>query len=317
VAPTTEGDTDDDPDFPPIEDEEPDDAINTDIRDLLLGFLQENQLPESLMGFITQSLAEKKSYAQIVAELRETPEYKAAYPENEVRLQGGYEWLPESQIREMRSEIRRLAAEYMGVGNVSQEELTEWIGSGKSVRVFETKLQRMQDFERYGPTVKAVLEMELGRELDDERLFAFFDDTPTPDLDRAYEKALMRGQPAQLGFGIRPEEEAEILRAFGINPEQAFAGYQNMASELPRTQRLALIEAEIQRNAASFPQPADMFKEETFGTLFRAVQLQDVEAIQKIQGLIARETARWQGSGGVRTDQQGASAGLRGRGAQT
>jgi hypothetical protein len=308
---------DDDPVVdPPAQDEEettpPDDTepeIDENVLDILRGFLQENGLPESLIGFIQESLAAKKGQAEILAELRQTDEYKAAYPENLLRQQQGLSWMPESQVRDMRDEIRRLASEYMGVGNVSQEELTNIIGNGWSLRTWETKLQRLQEMERWGPTVKTLLEAELGTAISDDRLFAFFDDTPTPELDRAYELALMRGQPALLGLGIRPEDEAELLRRYGIAPEQAFRGYQDLARELPRSERLGLIEGEIGRNLERFPTGSQLFNDTPFATLFRAIQLQDGEAIAQLQGQLARETARFQGSGGAGTSAAG-SVGL-------
>lgn len=282
-----------------------------DVRDMLLLFLRENQLPESLLGFIEDAVAQSKSYAQIITELRQTPEYLAAYPENTTRIENGLSWMPEAEIRGMRDEIRRLSREYMGVGDVSQEELTNVIGKGWSLRTFETKLQRLQEFERWGPAVQAVLEMELGYRLDEERLFAFFDDTPTPELDQAYESALRRGQPAVLGLGIRPEEENDILRLYGISPEQAFKGYQDLAAELPRTQRLGLIDAQIAKMGENaFPGGANLFNDQQFQTLFRAIQLGDAESMQTLRGQLAREVARWQGQGGAARDRLGASTGL-------
>lgn len=292
-----------DPD--PTSPEEESDGIDESILDILRGFLAENELPDTLLGFIQESLAAKKGMAEILAEIRQTDEYKAAYPENEVRSSNGLSWMPESQIREMRDELRRLAAEYLGVGNVTQEELTNVIGSGWSVRTFEVKLQRLQELERWGPTVRAVLESELGHTISDDRLFAFFDDTPTPELDRAYERALMRGQPALLGLGVRPEDEAELLRRYGISPEQAFRGYQEIAQDLPRSERFGLIEAEIGRNLERFPTGSQLFNDTPFATLFRAVQLQDADAIATLQGQLAREVARFQGSGGAGTTQAG------------
>lgn len=281
-----------------------------DVRDALLQFLRDNELPDSLITFITQALADSKSFSQIMAELRETPEYKAAYPENDVRMANGFEYWSEGQIREYRSEARRLAGEYFGA-SLTNTEIAGLIGNNKSLVEYEKSLQTWKQVERWGPTVKAVLATELGYQPDDQMIYRFLHgEIATPELDRAYETALYRGQPASIGLGVRPEEEAAQLRAFGISPEQAFRGYQGVAGELPRSARLGMIESEIESNSAKFPNGSQLFNDQNFATLFRAIQLQDPEAIAKLQGTLSREVARFQGQGGAVTDRTGAAVGL-------
>jgi hypothetical protein len=286
------------PGFPGFDTPQPAVDDRADVREILLQFLQENRLSTSLLGFIQSSLAANKPYSQIVAELRQTPEYKAAYPENDIRLAKGYDWRPEAEIRAYRSEARRLAKSYFNM-DVSNEEIANLIGNDKSLAEWEKNLQTWSDFQRWGPAVRSVFQSELGYELPDDRVFAFLAPfIPTPELDKAYEKALLRGRPAELGLGIRPEEEAEILRQYGISPEQAFRGYQGIVGEAPRAERLASIEAEINRNVDQFPTGTDLFADTTFATLFRAIQLGDPEAIQTLQQRMSREVSRWQASGG-------------------
>ena len=282
-----------------------------DVRAALRNFLVDNGLPLTLMTFIEDALAQNMPFEQVVSELRQTPEYLAAYPENKVRMENGFDWWSEAQIRQYRSEARRLALEYLGVSDVSQDELTNLVGQNKSLSEWEKQLVTMRQFERWGPVVKSVLESEIGLSLDDERVFAFMSaNIPTPELDRAYELALMRGQPAVLGIGVRPEEEAELLRQYGISPEQAFRGYQGAVQEMPRAERLAAIDRFTQENAGNFPSPGDIFSNTTFGTVLRAVQLNDPEAMQQLRAQLARETARFQAGGDTARDREGASVGL-------
>lgn len=297
VPPEDEGENPDDDLFLPGNmPDEPDDR--EDIRDLLVEFLQDNELPATLIGFITDSLAKDKSYSQIVAELRQTPEYKAAYPENARRRQNGFDWLPEGQVRAYRSEAKRIAQAMLGV-NVSNDEVGKLLEKNKSLAEWEQNLRTWQDFQRWGPTVRSVLESEIGQPIADDRVFAFLaPEIPTPELDVAYERALLRARPAELGLGVRPEEEAELLRRYGISVEQAFRGYQGIVSEMPRTERMAAIEAEINRNVELFPTGTELFAGTSFATLFRAVQLQDPEAIAQLQGQLSREVARFQAGGG-------------------
>jgi hypothetical protein len=283
------------PPLPPVETGDID--PQEDARDMLRQFLVDNELPITLMDFIENALAEKKSLAQIVLELRQTEEYLQAYPENALRREAGYSWIPEAQIRAYRDELSRLSRFYFGY-TPTRDELAQVIATNKSPAEFEHLLQVQQNVDRYGAVVQRLFMEELGYELSADRLLAFMDpERPTVELDRAFEAALNRGRPASIGLGIRPEEEAELLRQFGINPEDAFRGYQGIAAELPRTERLSAIERLIDSSLADVP-AGDLFREANIGLLFNAIQLGDIEAIQKLQGMMSREIARFQAGGG-------------------
>jgi hypothetical protein len=305
-----------------IEEEDPFDQMQAeaeaqareDARDLLRGFLADNELPNSLMSFIENALSQNWSYARIVAELRQTPEYLAAYPEMALRRQAGWNAISEAEVRATRTELRRLAFEYFGA-ELSDDQVATIIGTrNKSVREYERDLQVLRDVDRLGPIVKMVLGSELGYEPDDELVYRFLHgEIRTPDLDRAYARAVMRGQPASIGLGIRPEEEATILEQFGISPEQAFRGYQGILSETPRAERMAMIQAEIERNIARFPDGPSMASalgQNTFATLFRAIQLGDPESLRALQTQLSQEVARFRAGGGVAQAGSGAAVGL-------
>jgi hypothetical protein len=269
-----------------------------DVRETLRAFLIENQLPVSLMGFIEDALTQNKPFAQVVAELRETPEYKAAYPENDLRIQNGFDWRPEAEIRAYRSEFRRIADAFGFTA--SNTEIANFFAQDKSLGEWERTLQTWADFQQWGPTVRAVFEQELGYSISDDRAFAFLAPfIPTPELDHAWEMAMRRGRPAMLGLGIRPEEEAELLRRFGIDVEAAFRGYQGIVAELPRAERLAAIEGQIGRQATElFPATGtNVFAQTPFADLFQAVFLQSPDAIARLQAQMSREVARFQAGG--------------------
>jgi hypothetical protein len=274
-------------------------ATGPDIRQILVQFLHDNDLPDTLMGFVNDALAQGMGATEIVARLRETPEYKAAYPENDLRKANGFAWMPESQIRAMRDEIRRLTGEISHT-TLTQQEIANIIAKDKSLSEWEGQLKDYETFKRWGPTVQTVLQQELGYMIPDDRAFALISaEMSTPELDQAYERALLRAQPAVLGLGIRPEDEAELLRRYGISPEQAFKGYQGIVGELPAATRFAAIENNITQNAASFPTGNDLFNDTPFATLFRAIQLGDQSAIRTLQEQMARETARFSATGGA------------------
>jgi hypothetical protein len=269
-------------------------------------FLADNELPGSLIEFIKDALAGNKPYDQIIAELRETPEYKAAYPENDLRRQNGFSWMPEAEIRAYRDEARRLSQEYYG-WDLGNSEISELIGRGTSLRLWEHRLQVNKQVERWGAAVQQVFEQSTGAPLSEARLHAFFDpDFATPDIDRLYERALMRGQPAELGFGIRPEEEADILEQFGIPVEQIFQNYKTIAGEMPRFERLAAIGNYLQGPGAGLFGDISV----SGSLLFRAIQLGDPTAILELQRRAGEESAKWQAEGGPSRTQGGVASGL-------
>lgn len=276
----------------------PPEEVDVDLRAQFAELLREWGLPDTLLGFIEDMLAQNTPPSEVAFRLRQTPEYKAAYPENEQRLANGFAFMPEAEIRAYRNEGRRIAKQMLGL-EVSNQELAGLITQNVSLAEWERRLQTFRDFQRFGPAVRQVLEQEIGLGIEDDRVFAFMSpDFSTPELDRAYQRALIRGQPEALGLGIRPEEEADILQQFGINPEQAFRGFQGIAAELPRQERLAAIEAEIGRNADNFPGTEQALGGSTFATLFRAIQLGDPEATSELRRRMAREVARFQAQGG-------------------
>jgi hypothetical protein len=293
------------PEDKPVEEPPPTESTSSptdtgeDIRGILIQFLHDNGLPDSLIAFINDALAQGMRSVEIVARLRQTPEYLAAYPENALRAQNGFSWMQESQIRAMRDEINRLTVGYFNV-RLTSSEVASIISKDKSLSEWEGQLRDYATFQRWGPTVQGVLEWELGHPIPDERAFAMLSvEMSTPELTNAYERALMRGQPALLGLGIRPEDEVELLRRYGINPEQAFKGYQGIVGELPSQERFAAIERNINANASSFPTGNDLFNDTPFATLFRAIQLGDTEAIRQLQAQMQREVARWTATGGA------------------
>lgn len=275
-------------------------AANDSALQALRQFLIDNQLPVSLLGFIQNELAQNYSFDRIVSDLRQTAEYKAAYPENDLRQANGFSWMDEGTIRAYRDQARQISMQYLGY-NPTNEEIARSIGNNRDLGELAHRMAVFQDFQRWGPAVQNVLEDELGHKLDDpQKIMDFLDSrVPTPELDKAYEMALLRGQPAKLGLGIRPEDEANILRQHGIDPNSAFAAYGKLAEQLPQATRLMGIDAYINDHSQKFPQGKDALGDTPYGVLFRAIQLGDQGALQQLQQTLARETARFQAGGGV------------------
>lgn len=271
-----------------------------DAYDILINYLSEWGL-ESLSDFVKQAIIEGKSAQQVLMELRRTPEYAAAFPEQAEREKNGYGFMPESQILAYREEARRISQMY-GI-NPDASGIVGLIGNNVSLNEWERRLDTWTKFKAWGPTVRSVLEEELGRRITDDEAFAFLsNDISTPDLDKAYEDALYRGRPAILGLGVRPDEEAELLRRYGVDVDQAFRGYQGILNEMPSAERYAAIETNINQgvDAGNLPSTGSaLFNDTPFSLLFRAIQLNDGTAIQYLRSQMDREIARFSVGGGA------------------
>lgn len=301
VSPWGEDDDEDD------EEEDEDDKDGDGIPDsgesayeLLLNYLSEWGL-EGLSEWVKQAIIEGKSAQQVLMELRRTPEYAAAFPEQAERQKNGYGFMPESQILAYRAEARRISQMY-GI-NADMTGIIGLIGNNVSLNEWERRLDTWMKFKAWGPTVRGVLEEELGRRITDDEAFAFLsNDIATPDLDKAYEDALYRGRPALLGLGVRPDEEAELLRRYGIDVNQAFRGYQGIVNEMPAAERFAAIESQINQGVSAGNLPSsgsDLFNDTPFSLLFRAIQLNDGTAINYLRQQMDREMARFSVGGGA------------------
>ena len=287
-----------------------DENIDPTVLDSLQQFLIDNELPLSLMDFVKQALIDQKPFSEVINDLRQTPEYQAAYPENKIRQDNGFSFQPEAYIRNYRDEAKRLGLQYLNYAP-SNTEIANAIGKDKSLTELESFLQAQVQASKYGDTVKALFYQELGYTPSDERILAFMHpEISTPELDRAYNAARMRGQAESLGLGTRPEDEAAALLAFGLDPDKVFQNYQGIAAELPRAERLAAIEAHMHKNSAQFPSASQALKDASFGTLFRAIQFGDQTALKQLQGLLQREAARFATGGGVARTGSGAATGL-------
>lgn len=290
------------------------DSFDEDFFQDLIGDLEEWGLG-GLTEWVRQAIIEGKSYTQILRELRETDEYKAEFPEQEMRKKNGLTMMPEAEIFAYRDRARGLLREIYGwEGLVSDEQISSLIGTGKSLDEFAHDLQVWKTVQDRGPEVKMLFETILGVNLSDDDMRELFDpEISTPELNRAFEDALYRGLPAMLGLGIRPEEEAEKLRAFGIDPDKAFAGYQEVAGQLPLFTKLEAINNAL-RGEENLPTGNEFLNETPLMDLIAGIQFRDPQALARLSNTLAQEGARWRTGGRALQGRQGELIGLAQRG---
>lgn len=271
------------------------------ILDRLAQLLRDNELPDTLMGWIKESLAEGKSEERIMAELFELPEVKAAYPENELRKKNGLSWMPLAWIRDYRNKARTIARRVSGL-DLSNSEIARFIANDRSLSEFESTMNTWERFKQWGPVVRAQFEFKLGRRITDAQAFALIsNEIPSPEIEEAYEDALYTGLPAMLGLGIRPQEEADLLRAFGIeaNPTALLRGYQAVGEESTRQQRLEALEKTIAGAENTPATLGQIFADTPWADAFRGIFLGDPQAIRLMQERMLRAQARENVGGGV------------------
>lgn len=258
--------------------------------------IDDPSIADQAWGLIKGGFGDAPEY--VLNQLRDSDAYQAYFPELRMRAQKGLSFMDEGTILAYRDRARELSRVYFG-NELGQDTISKAIGGDVSLAELEHKFQVRKRVMDYGDQVSTYFQTQLGVQLDDQALNDLFDpEVDTAEWDTAYEKALYSAVPAVL-FGNRtlPENLMGILKQHGIQGEQAFSNYQRMAQELPVFQRLGAIDEGLQ--GQTLPSGNDLFNEVPFNTLFRAIQLGDVNAISELQRTMANETARFATKGGV------------------
>lgn len=283
--------------------------LEADLRDFLTTYFFEPAEVEVLFGEVMRSLKEGMTGTEIVMAVRKTDIYKARFPEQDESLKRGKGYMSEAAILRNREEVKRIARErglFVETDPKKNPNYMKTVGlltlNDVSISEFEHRLDVYEELQQWGPTVFAEFERRTGRRLSEEEQFAFADgEFDTEEIDREYQNAVIAARPAMLGLGVRPDEEVQMLRRYGIDIEQSFEGYRKLAQDLPRAQKLSMIDEAIGKGAAAGELPStgsELFNDTPFALLFRAIQLGDEGAISYLQNQMANEIARFQVGGG-------------------
>lgn len=286
------------------EEEEPGPDVPTaeqeDAHKVLQDFLGQLGLT-NLTDFAWQAIREGWSDERVLNELRQTDEYKQAFPEYWERIQKGLKPMNEGEIINYRSEAKRLVRQTFGA-ELSNTDISKALTNDWSLQEFEHRVMiaKHADENRY---VKQIMELELDRPISDQEFMDFLnDDIETSGLDKAYEQARYRSVAMAYNLGPRSAEEVEALKALGISEQEATGRYRNVAEARPLLEKLGGIETGISLAAALADTPIEMG--------IAGLLLDDPEARQQINSLVAREFARFAQKGGAIQTQGGQQVGL-------
>lgn len=261
-----------------------------------------------LLDFARNAIAKGWSTNQIILELRKHPDYLAnpLFAANIQRAKDGKRFMSEAEILAWSTSAKQIARK-MGYAEPSNFYLAQGLLSGLSEAEILHRLEIQKTVNELGAGVKWVFENELGIDIGDDDLFEIFDpEHDTADFERAYKQAQYRGRPLLLGLGVRSETEARALEMLGIDPNEAYARYENVAQNATRFDRLAAIEGNIIGN---LPEDFGNFSSAENSLLIRGLLFQDPRALAELQAMTSREVARFNVGGGVATS-NGMAVGL-------
>lgn len=269
-----------------------------DLREILSSSFTSSQVTDLIENIVKPAINRGSNQFEIMELLRGTDTWKAMYPEYQQRIDNGFVPLTEAEIRDRRDQLKEVAQNVWGF-TPSIQQMAGLIANDITPDEFQHRLTVFKSIDEHGDAVKAFFAAH-GRAIDDNGLYDFFDPTiNTSELDEWYKDALYRAAPTKYGFAVRPEEEEKMLREWGVDPETAIANYGQIAGNLPSAERWDAIDRAM-GNLEGVPQDAGAALQGVpFMDLFRAVQLGDPKALQRLRDAMTRDKARNTKGGGV------------------
>lgn len=258
------------------------------------------QVTDLINNVVKPGLNKGLNEFEIMAALRGTDTWKAAYPEWQQRIDNGFVPMTEAEIRSRRDEMRMVARTKWGF-TPTNDQLSKLISNDVTPDEWGHRLDVFRQIKDLGPNVLNFF-AERGKDLSDDDLYEFFDPTiDTAELDREYESARYRAAPMNFGFSLRPEEEETLLRQWGIDPNTAIQNYAEIGRSLAPAERWDAIDRAM-GNLEGLPEDASAAlagQGVPYATLFRAINLGDPDALQRLRTAMQRGKARETKGGGV------------------
>lgn len=276
----------------PDEEEDPDDAArDRDAKARIMSVLREYGL-ESLANFVWDAILQGKSDAEILQDIRNTPEFKTRFPAIDERVKRGLAPLSPGEYVAYEQQARQImrAAGLPETFYDSTDDYTRFLSADVSIAELNDRIQLGRQAAFDAPAeVRQALMRDYG--MTEGGLTAYFldPDRALPILERQYRAGQIGGAGIRTGFGSTRAEN-ERLAALGITAEQAQQGFGALGESRELFQSLDRGEDAIGRD-------------EQLGAVFEG----NSNAQRRIEQRRSRRRAVFQGGGGFASGQDGIS----------
>lgn len=204
-----------------------DKARQNDARARILSVLAEYGL-ESLADFVWQQILAGKSDAEVLQDIRNTPEFKKRFPAIEERTKKGLAPISPGEYVAYERQARQLmrAAGLPESFYDTQDDFDRFLSNDVSITELNDRIQLGRQAAYDAPSeVRAALMRDYG--VSEGGLTAFFldPDKAQPLLEKQWKAAQIGGAAERTGFGRTSREQNERLALLGVTAGQAQEGF--------------------------------------------------------------------------------------------
>ena len=248
----------------------------------------------SLAGWAWGMITSGAGQAEVLLALRQRPEFKAKFPEIEARQKAGLAPVSPGEIVEYRRRARQMFQQFgLPSGFYDQDrDFSDFLMKDLSLSELQERVEQGWLRAAQAPAeVRAELKRFFG--VDEGGLAAFFldEDKAMPLLMRQFQTARIGGASKRSGYGDLTLTEADELAGYGVDDQQAEAGFGALAESKELFGEL--VGQERTEEGVS--------RGEQLGAAFRG----DSNARRKIAQQARRRTAVFEAGGGFSASREG------------
>lgn len=189
---------------------------------------------ESLAGFVRDSLISGKSEQEILFELRDTPEFKAEFPEIEERRKAGKAAISPGEIiayRQQAAQLYRAAGLPTSFYDTKEDFRRALVGDVSIAELSDRIQLAREETYNFPPETRRRLAEQFGVTPGSGDLTAFVldPDKAMPMLVKQVEAARIGGAADRTGYGLSGQQAFGLAQQ-GVSEQQAAEGFSDLAS---------------------------------------------------------------------------------------